>query len=123
VLALYRTLLWLRADQPALQTRTREHMQAEALGEHTLALRRSDATNPMGDTLLLLVHLSDNPLIVHLGSQEITLAPAGQRWAILFDSEAAAFGGSAPDPGEVAEVITELDLHGPRAVLLYVAGS
>jgi maltooligosyltrehalose trehalohydrolase len=90
ILRLYRDLLDLRRRHPALRERSRESFAVVAIGEQALALRRAGPTP--GDTLLLVVNLRGR-LWLDLAMRAETVAPAGMRWALLLDSEDAAYGG------------------------------
>jgi maltooligosyltrehalose trehalohydrolase len=109
---LYRDLLDLRRRHPALRERSRGSVAVAALGERTLALRRS-TIDTSGAALLALIHLGGTAVRVDLSARAETAAPAGARWALLLDSEAPQYGGSgAPfvDTGS-------LTLDGPRAIV------
>jgi maltooligosyltrehalose trehalohydrolase len=113
VLRLYRDLLDLRRQHPALRERSRDSVAVVALGERTLALRQSTAVAP-GAALLALVHLGGALAHVDLGAQVETAAPGGYHWAPMLDSEAPLYGGS----GEaLAAVAGPLLLERPRAIV------
>jgi maltooligosyltrehalose trehalohydrolase len=109
VLRLYRDLLDLRRH-PALRERSRESVAVVALGERTVALRRSTA----GAALLAVVHLGGAPVRVDLAAQAATAAPAGSRWVMLLDTEAAEYGGSA---APLLDAAGEVALPAPRALV------
>ena len=91
VLALYRELLSLRRSHPALRRRDRASWTVAALGDSTVALRR---TGPAGEALLLVVSFR-GALSVDLEDVEETRVPAGGRWALRLSTEEARFGGEA----------------------------
>ncbi|MBV9774877.1 MAG: glycogen debranching protein GlgX [Gemmatimonadetes bacterium] len=114
VLALYRELLKLRREEPALRERGRDSFRALALGETGVALRRQAAG---GETLLLVASLS-GPLRVDTAAHGETVAPADGGWELLLSTEEARFGGVGE--GEVARLGEDgtLELAGPGAVVL-----
>ena len=114
VLALYRELLALRRDEPALRRRDRESFAVATFGEHGLALRRVGEDG----SAMLLVASFGGALSVELGSREETRAPEGRRWELVLSTEEGRFGGEAE--GEVASLSPEgrLELPGPGAVVL-----
>jgi maltooligosyltrehalose trehalohydrolase len=119
VLRLYQRLLALRKALPALRERSRDSFSILAAGEHTLVMRRA-AADP-DTTLLFVVHLDRVPLQLALQTHEITAAPAGYRWSLLFDSEAADYsdrGATSPLLLNQAGTPELLDLVMPRALLL-----
>jgi maltooligosyltrehalose trehalohydrolase len=110
VLALYRELLRLRREHPALRRRDRDSFAVAALGEHALALRR---TGDDGRALLLVVSFEgslDADLTAH--------AETAGRWTLLLSSEEARFGGETD--GSLASLFPDgrLQLRGPGAVVL-----
>jgi maltooligosyltrehalose trehalohydrolase len=118
VLALYRELLRLRRTHPALRLSDRESFAVAALGEHGIALRRTDVD---GRALLLVVSL-DGPLSVDLGTVEETRLSAG-RWELLLSTEEARFGGDAE--GEIVRLSPKgrLEMGGAGAVVLEAVGT
>jgi maltooligosyltrehalose trehalohydrolase len=90
ILRLYRDLLDLRRRHPALRERSRASFAVVAIGEQALALRRAGPAP--GDALLLVVNLRGR-LRIDFAARAETAAPAGMRWALLLDSEDAAYGG------------------------------
>ena len=115
VLALYRELLALRRAEPALRNRARESVDAAAVGERAVALRREA---PDGGALLLVAGFEEGPLRVDLGALPATRAPDGGRWEPVLATEEARFGGERE--GEVVSVSADgvLEMEGPGAVLL-----
>jgi len=115
VLALYRELLALRRDEPALRARGRDTAAAAAVGEKGVALRRTDGR---GNALLLVAGLGPGRLRVDTASREETRPPEGARWDLVLATEEARFGGERV--GELAAVSPGgvLELEGPGAVLL-----
>ncbi|MEW5931449.1 MAG: malto-oligosyltrehalose trehalohydrolase [Gemmatimonadota bacterium] len=115
VLALYRELLALRRAEPALRNRARESVDAAAVGERAVALRREA---PDGGALLLVAGFEEGPLRVDLGALDATRAPDGGRWEPVLATEEARFGGERE--GEVVSVSADgvLEMEGPGAALL-----
>jgi maltooligosyltrehalose trehalohydrolase len=111
VLRLYRELLRLRRDSPALRARSRASFSVSALGENGLCLRRSA---PGGEALLLVVCFS-GPLREPLGRRERTAPPDGA-WSILLATEEERFGGSGNPARLSPDGVLEMD--GPGAVVL-----
>jgi maltooligosyltrehalose trehalohydrolase len=122
MLQLYRDLLDLRRRLPALRERDRTTVSVAALGDDTLALRRSSAD--ASDTLLLLVHLGKSAFAGQLGTQPITRAPDGQHWTLLLDSGVPRYvpADSQPDdaPG-IDPANSTVSLTAPRALLFQAA--
>ncbi len=99
VLALYRELLALRANHPALRGRRRADFEARALGDDGIMLRRSTG----GRALSLLVNLR--------GTR--TYPANGGR--IVLHTEEARFGGN----NESIRILDgEIRIDGPAAILL-----
>lgn len=123
VLRLYRDLLALRQRLPALRDRMRESLTVVPLGMRTLALRRSTAAP--ADTLLAIIHLgkqgdTQSTLSSVSEARMALAAPAGYRWVLLLDSEAAQYGSTANIPPAAAIDPDALlaELSAPRAVVL-----
>lgn len=106
VLRLYRDLLALRHDHPALLARSRESFAVAALAPNTLGLRRN---GPNGEALLLVVNLRESQQI------DLDTSPLGAgEWHILLDTETERYGGDTPATLDGAT----LHIAGPGAVLL-----
>lgn len=118
VLTLYRELLHLRREHPALRRRDRDSFAVAALGEHGIALRRSAKD---GGALLLVVSLQGR-LSVDLGAMEKTRAPA-DRWDLLLSTEEARFGGGAEGALVTLSPEGRLEMRGAGAVVLEGAGT
>jgi maltooligosyltrehalose trehalohydrolase len=106
-LSLYGALLTLRRNEPALRDRSRTSFAVERMGDRALALRR---TSTASRTLLVVVHLGEEPLTVRLGDG----------WGVLLDTEERRFGGS----GSIARLranhaATMLERPGAGAVVLH----
>ena len=116
ILELHRALLRLRREDRALKTASRSGFAVAALGEKTLAVRRS-ATS--GETILAVIHFGE-ALTLDLGLDEVTRpTPAGQ-WAPVLWTEGERFGGTGR--GEIAgPEATMLVMSGPGAVVLRAA--
>src|SRR5262249_46003784 len=80
MLALHRTLLAIRATHPALRARGRDQVEAAALGEKALVVRRRSA---QGSELLLLANLAETPCS----------CPLPGRWRLVLSTEEPRFGG------------------------------
>lgn len=109
MLALYRELLRLRREHPALTSLDREHLAAEVLDERGL-LRIERWSAAPSARVCVLANLCAERLDGHL--------PAGGRWRRMLDTADAAWagpGGLAPEtPGDADTVPL-----GPREVALY----
>jgi maltooligosyltrehalose trehalohydrolase len=113
ILRLYRELLALRREHPALRTAERGCFEVAPLGENALALRRSAAGT--GD--LLIVASFEGPTRLDLGSLQETRPPASAAWRLLLSTEEKAFG--AADNGAVRLSGTdELEINGPATAVL-----
>jgi hypothetical protein len=121
VLALYRALLALRRDEPALRTADRAHFEVAALddaaGAGALALRRSSAA---GDCLLTVVSFGAS-LAHRLDADAATRAPEGARWARVLSTEEARFGGAEADVRD--GTVDVVALGAPGAVVLRAAAA
>lgn len=113
VLRLYRELLALRREHPALVERGRDSVAVAAIGERTIALRRTAAT---GEDLLAVVHLGGGAAELSF-DDDLTRPPTGHGWAPIFDSEDSRFGGE----GGPAPVGAALALREPRALIFELA--
>jgi maltooligosyltrehalose trehalohydrolase len=112
ILQLYRDLIGLRRQHPALRERDRDSFAVAALGESALALRRHAPTP--ADTLLIIVNLRGALRLNLAGSAEIS-PPAGLRWAPLLDTEDERYGG--PGAARLMEdQVVQMD--GPRTLVL-----
>ncbi|MEN9936511.1 MAG: hypothetical protein RLZZ387_3090 [Chloroflexota bacterium] len=109
VLRLYRDLLALRRELPALRRRGRESFAVAPLGEKGVALRR---TGPGGEVALALVNLG-GPLEVDLAARPETRAP-GEIWVVALSSEDVRYGGAGRARLEGGRAV----LAGPAALLL-----
>ncbi|CAN5864422.1 malto-oligosyltrehalose trehalohydrolase [soil metagenome] len=108
VLRLYRELLALRSNAPALRNRDRHCFMAMPLGNGAVALRR-DA--PDAHSLLLVANFR-GPLHVDLTQHAET---EDVNWTPALWSEAPRFGGAGAEPALDGSV---LELTGPGAILL-----
>jgi maltooligosyltrehalose trehalohydrolase len=87
VLQLYRTLLRLRAEHPALADSAREKFRVEAVGEGAVVLRREGPES----SVLVVVNFRGE---IQLDLQEAELTrPRGDVWCHLLATEEARFGG------------------------------
>jgi maltooligosyltrehalose trehalohydrolase len=113
VLALYRALLAIRLQHPALRQRLRSHFAVTALAEDGVALRRR---GPDGQPDLLVVASFGEYLAADLPSIDETRPEGG--WRLLLSTEEARFGGESE--GRLATLTPEarLELRGPGAVVL-----
>ncbi|HEX8429832.1 MAG TPA: malto-oligosyltrehalose trehalohydrolase [Longimicrobium sp.] len=114
ILALYRTLLALRREHPALRRRERDSFTAAPLGDDAVALRR---LGDEGSELLLITSFAPT-LTADLASTPATRPPEGRSWRILLATEEARFGGARE--GEIVGLSADghLELRDPGAVLL-----
>jgi maltooligosyltrehalose trehalohydrolase len=113
VLRLYRELLRMRREHPALRSRDRSDWTVQAVSDGAIALRRKGSE---GD-VLLVANLAGR-LVLDLGSSPVTTAGRGE-WAVLLHSEEPRFGGSASGMDLRSG---RLDLTGPCAAVLEEAG-
>ncbi|HSJ25451.1 MAG TPA: malto-oligosyltrehalose trehalohydrolase [Longimicrobiales bacterium] len=111
VLALYRDLLGLRRNHPALQQRRRDTWRAAAAGDGVLTLHRAGAD---GGSLLLVVAFSEGQ-VVALDLDDTAGPAAGGRWRLLLDTEAEGYGGRG---GAGTLKGNTLTVVGPGSVLL-----
>jgi len=114
VLALYRALLALRREHPALRRRDRGSFTAAPVSDEAVALRRQGDD---GSELLLVASFAPT-LSADLASTAATRPPEGRSWRLLLSTEEARFGGDRE--GEVVTLSAEgrLELREPGAVLL-----
>jgi maltooligosyltrehalose trehalohydrolase len=115
MLALYRALLALRRDEPALRTTDRASWQVDAAGDRALVLRRSPK-NASGDVLLVVVSLGDR-LALDLDAQPATRAPDGARWSLALATEERRFGGE-DTTRLTSDGAGRLEMTAPGAVVL-----
>lgn len=115
VLALYRELLRLRREHPALRRRDRESFAVAPLGDSGLALRREGGE---GEALLLVVSVGEGGLEADLSSLAETRAPEGAAWEVVLSTEEGRFGSEAE--GEVVSLGAQgrLRMVGAGGVLL-----
>jgi maltooligosyltrehalose trehalohydrolase len=111
VLALYKSLLELRAQHPTLRSNTRESFAAEVLGEGSLALRRDgDVVDLMG-----VVNLRGE-IRVDLGANPATGPRPDSPWRPVIMTEEVRFGGTGA--WGTLEPDGMLHLISPGAILL-----
>jgi maltooligosyltrehalose trehalohydrolase len=117
--ALYRELIVLRRTHPALRRRDRGGMDVHALGERTIALRR---TAEDGAALLLVASFDEGGMSVDLSAAAATRAPDGAAWGLLLSTEEGRFGADAE--GEIARLAPDgrLVMAGAGAVVLVAEG-
>jgi maltooligosyltrehalose trehalohydrolase len=111
MLRLYRELLRLRRDSPALREHGRASFSVSALGGNALVLRRSASG---GEALLLVVCFAGSlrePL-----DRLDPATPPGGAWSVVLATEEERFGGSGNAPRLSPDGVLEID--GPGAVLL-----
>jgi maltooligosyltrehalose trehalohydrolase len=113
-LRLYRELLRLRRELPALQRRDRAAFEVTPIRERALALRREGARPE--DTALLIVNLSGK-LVYPLHEHETTRPPGNAPWQLQLDTEDAAYGGRSDTRFEGARI----EMTGSGALLLVPA--
>lgn len=111
-LALYRALLRIRREEPALRERGRAHWSVAGLGEGAVALRREAPGAPS----VLLVACFRGELRLSPAQVPETRAPRGSAWGLLLATEEERFGGAGEWGGVDAR--GELRLAGPGAVVL-----
>ncbi len=83
MLALYRDLINLRRTEPALKEKFNSALQAEALGENTIALKRLAADK---FSLLVVACLKGAEKII-IGTHSSTRPPEGKQWNLLWTTE------------------------------------
>ncbi len=110
MLRLYRDLLRLRREHPAL--RPGGTFSAQPLGEQMIALRR-EADRSGAPALLVIVNLG-GPARVSLSAAPELAAPADRPWKRLLDTEAPEYGGATP--ARLASNVVHFE--GPAAVAL-----
>jgi len=115
VLRLYRELLAIRRDHPAMRDADRDRWSVFALGEGALGLRRSATT---GESLLLLVALRGEIFLPQQAEGDL-VPPSGRRWLPLIATEELRFGGGGAW-GRL-EADGSMQLLAPVAVLLRAA--
>ena len=91
VLSLHRALLTLRRDDPALRSADRDTWRVEALGERSLALRRTAGAGE-GSDVLVVVSLEDR-LRLALRDHAIARSREGARWQLYLSTEEGRFAG------------------------------
>ena len=89
VLGLYRELLRLRREHPALARDSRDSFQVAAAGEGALVLRRR---GPSAGELLAVINLLGETRL-ELDALDLTRPPAGSIWSPLLITEEPRFGG------------------------------
>jgi maltooligosyltrehalose trehalohydrolase len=109
ILRLYRDLIQLRRDSPALREPDRGNFNVIQLGKITLALQRFGATS----TLLTIVHLGGSRSR-DLSANRATKPPHGRIWQIRLSTEDPQYGGN----NDVQLVDDQLILNRPCAVIL-----
>ena len=109
VLALYQTLLRLRATHPALRRRDRGGFRVSAPAPSVVALRRIGAGD---EALLLVAALTADGAALDLAADPVT-APPGEGWTLALSTEEARFGGE--EEGPIASLSPEGTLHLPGA--------
>jgi maltooligosyltrehalose trehalohydrolase len=115
VLSLYRELTSLRRTVPGLAPRRRESFRSGAVGRDAIAMRY---TLPTGEDALVVVNLRGE-MDLRLAARELTCAPEGRRWRVVFSSRDERFGGEQSAKEMHALVQDErLRVSGPIAVLL-----
>jgi maltooligosyltrehalose trehalohydrolase len=116
VLALYRALLALRREHPALRSGARETWGVAAVSDGAVALRRSGA----GADLLLVANLRGT-LDAGPEASALLMPPAGSEWRVLLCTEAEQFGGDERNAAVLS--VGRLAAGGPQAVVLESAAS
>jgi len=112
MLRLYRDLLRLRREHPALRLRPGGTFSAQPLGEQMIALRR-EGDRSGAPALLVIVNLG-GPARVSLSAAPELAAPADRPWKRLLDTEAPEYGGATP----VRLASNVVHFEGPAAVAL-----
>ena len=118
-LTLYRALLGLRRELPALKHRTREDFLSEQAGPDAIAMRYR---TPGGkEDLLVVVNLKGN-LELDLRANELSRLPGGRRWKAILSTNEPRFGGEQ-DLAQLQEGVdgSRLTARGPVAVALQAA--
>jgi maltooligosyltrehalose trehalohydrolase len=105
--ALYRDLLSMRREHPALRDRGRASFSVTPAGDRMLLLRRGD-----GETSLLLALSLGGTGTLDLADHGGADSPTG--WEVIFDSEDQRYGGS----GTISLDGNKLPFQGARAVLV-----
>ena len=111
--ALYRALLRLRREHPALQRRGREDFSVAVLGDDGVALRRRGAP---GEPDLMVIASFGDTLTADLTELDETRPEEG--WKLLLSTEEARFGGDAE--GRLATLTPDgrIEMRGAGAVVL-----
>ncbi|HEX8670733.1 MAG TPA: glycogen debranching protein GlgX [Longimicrobium sp.] len=113
ILALYRTLLRLRREHPALQRHAREDFTIAVLGEDGVALRRRGAA---GEPDLMVIANFGDSLSADLAALDETRPEAG--WRLLLSTEEARFGGETEGSPATLSREGRLEMRGAGAVVL-----
>jgi len=92
-LKLYRELLRLRRELPALRTREHDSFEAEQVGENAIALRYTTPSSE--DDLLLVVNLGGDVRLA-LDDKDVTRAPDGRRWELVLSTNEPRYRGNEP---------------------------
>ncbi|NJK82143.1 MAG: malto-oligosyltrehalose trehalohydrolase [Chloroflexaceae bacterium] len=108
VLNMYRQLITLRKQVPALRETARETVTVTPLAEHTLLLRRTTG-NP-ANMVLILAHLGKAGVTLDAAKHPVVSSLATMH--LLLDSEAVAFAGTGAPIDRAG-----LTLEGPRALV------
>ncbi len=115
VLRLYRALLRLRRDEPALQQATLGRFIAVALDDATLALRR-DAVD--GPSILLVSRFHDSGNVT-LDHERLRTTEGGDGWAVLLTTEDRPYTSDSDPPRLVCGgPVPEIDFARPSAIVL-----
>ncbi len=113
ILELHRELLRMRREEPALRNPARAGFAVAALGDRTLAIRRSADS---AEALIAVIHFGE-ALELDLGAATVTQPAPATRWAPAVWTEDERFGGAGR--GDVAgRDGATLVLSGPGAVIL-----
>jgi len=112
MLALYRELLELRKNLPALRRRSRETLSVKLLDEHVVGIRIQETKH---SGLLILVDLLGGHTC-HPGKSELTTLPSGWTWQPFLSSNERRFGGTRSSPTDIS--IDRISMPEPEVILL-----
>jgi maltooligosyltrehalose trehalohydrolase len=99
VYQMYKDLLRLRREEPALRTQRRGGFDGAVLGNHAFALRHF---GPEGDDRLIVVNF-DADLLLEVAPEPLLAPPLGARWELAWSSEHPRYGGTGALPLEGPE--------------------
>lgn len=117
IFQLYRDLLQMRKDLPALQKRERKDFSVAMIGTNAFALRRNGPTPQ--DTVLIIFNLRGR-LRYNLMENVVTAPPFEHVWKIHLDSEESKYSGRADTRLEEGSI---LEMNGGGTLLLVASST